>query len=137
LAKDSTKQLFYKNYNWLGVFFNGLMKAIIRNGMIDKVSFFDSLSSYRYFCFPQFPDDLLRGKTLSAQLPNLPLIHHSNLSSAIIHGGKPQIAGVSDNLNGYDHAFLYHTPLPGTLLLLGSGLLGLLAIGRRKLLPNK
>jgi len=44
-AKGSTKQLFYKDYNWLGVFFNGLMQAKIRNGMIEKVSFFDSLSS--------------------------------------------------------------------------------------------
>jgi hypothetical protein len=52
-------------------------------------------------------------------------------------GAGQQIVGVSDNLNGYDHAFLYHTPLPGTLLLLGSDLLGLLAIGRRKLLSIK
>jgi hypothetical protein len=46
-TKDSTKQLFYKDYNWLGVFFNGLMQAKVRNGMIEKVSFFDSLSRYR------------------------------------------------------------------------------------------
>jgi hypothetical protein len=46
LAKDSTKQLFDKDYNWLDVLLSGLMKAIIRNEMIGGVSFFDSLSSY-------------------------------------------------------------------------------------------
>jgi hypothetical protein len=46
--KDSTKLLFYKDYNWLGVFLNGLMQAKIRNGMVEEVSFFDSLSSYRH-----------------------------------------------------------------------------------------
>jgi len=46
LAKDSTKQLFYKDYNWLCVILSGLMKAKIRNVMIEGVSFFDSLSRY-------------------------------------------------------------------------------------------
>jgi hypothetical protein len=44
LAKDSTKQLFYKDYNWLGVVLDGLIKAEISNGIAEKVSFFDSLS---------------------------------------------------------------------------------------------
>jgi hypothetical protein len=44
LAKDSTKQLFDKDYNWLYVIFHGLMKTKIRNGMIERLSFFDSLS---------------------------------------------------------------------------------------------
>jgi len=47
LAKDSTKQLLVKDYNWLCVILGGLMKAQIRNEMIEGVSFFDSLSSYR------------------------------------------------------------------------------------------
>jgi hypothetical protein len=46
LAKDSIKQLFDKDYNWLCVIYGGLMKAKIRNEMIEEVSFFDSLSSY-------------------------------------------------------------------------------------------
>jgi hypothetical protein len=45
LAKDSIKQLFDKDYNWLCVIYGGLMKAKIRNEMIEEVSFFDSLSS--------------------------------------------------------------------------------------------
>jgi len=44
LAKHSTKLLFYKDYNWLGVFLNGLMQAKIMNELIEGVSFFDSLS---------------------------------------------------------------------------------------------
>jgi len=44
LAKDSTKQLFDKDYNWLCVILGGLMQAKIRNEMIEGVSFFDSLS---------------------------------------------------------------------------------------------
>ncbi len=40
------KQLFNKDYNWLGVFLNGLMQAKIRNEMIEEVTFFDSLSGY-------------------------------------------------------------------------------------------
>jgi hypothetical protein len=46
LANDSTKQLFVKDYNWLGVLLHGLMQAKIRHGMVERVSFFDSLSSY-------------------------------------------------------------------------------------------
>jgi len=61
LAKDSTKQLFDKDYNWLGVFFNGLMKAKIRNGMIERLSFFDSLSRYTLLMYVLF---LVRNQTL-------------------------------------------------------------------------
>jgi hypothetical protein len=43
-AKDSTKHLFDKDYNWLCVILGGLMQAQIRNEMIEGVSFFDSLS---------------------------------------------------------------------------------------------
>jgi hypothetical protein len=39
LAKDSTKQLFDKDYNWLDVLLSGLMKAIIRNEMIGGLAF--------------------------------------------------------------------------------------------------
>jgi phosphoenolpyruvate-protein kinase (PTS system EI component) len=39
LAKDSTKQLFDKDYNWLDVLLSGLMKAKIRNEMIEEVPF--------------------------------------------------------------------------------------------------
>jgi len=46
LAKNSTKHLFVKYYNWLYVILGGLMKAKIRNEMIEGVSFFDSLSRY-------------------------------------------------------------------------------------------
>jgi len=45
LAKDSTKQLFDKDYNWLYVLLGGLMKAKIRNEMVEGLSFFDNLSS--------------------------------------------------------------------------------------------
>jgi hypothetical protein len=46
LAKDSTQQLFIKDYNWLDRILGGLMKTKIRNEMIKGVSFFDSLSRY-------------------------------------------------------------------------------------------
>jgi hypothetical protein len=46
LGKDSTQQLFDKDYNWLCVVLGGLMKGKIRNEMIERVRFFDSLSSY-------------------------------------------------------------------------------------------
>jgi len=48
LAKDSIKQLFDKDYNWLSVILAGLMKAKIRNEMIERAIFFDSLSSERH-----------------------------------------------------------------------------------------
>jgi hypothetical protein len=54
LGQDSTKQLFNKDYNWLGVFLNGLMQAKIRNEMIEGVSFFDSLSSEQHIRFPGY-----------------------------------------------------------------------------------
>jgi hypothetical protein len=57
------KQLIDKDYNWLGVFLNGLMKAKIRNEMIEKVSFFDSLSSERHFCLIDiFPNIFMWGE---------------------------------------------------------------------------
>jgi hypothetical protein len=47
LTKDSTKQLFDKVSNWLCVIWGGLMKAKIRNELIEGVSFFDNLSRRR------------------------------------------------------------------------------------------
>jgi hypothetical protein len=39
LAKDSTKQLFVKDNNWLCVILDRLMKAKIRNEMIEGLAF--------------------------------------------------------------------------------------------------
>jgi hypothetical protein len=69
LAKDSTNQLFDKDYNWLCVILGGLMKAKIRNEMVEGLAFSTASAAIESIEVEIFP----KGKPLYCSSPCLPL----------------------------------------------------------------